>query len=197
MNNLKSYQQFVNEASSKYQSKKQRVFDQELALKQRGKPEYAMLKVQKIAGGGVLSTTSEHVGDLTHRMSEWVTFNDGGFGSVKDKVEKTIRWLSSGYGFEREMNENIRNNAKFRNVDESELRNQIQTALKRYAKEHSKLPVFNQVQELARDAAVKLGEMKFDQALRKLRKLQNHLDKGKEHWVTVAHRVTKNKSFFN
>jgi len=139
-----------------------------LASQQRGDPELAMINAQKVLGGGVMSHALEHVGDLTHRMSE----KGGFFGSeyVRPKVESVLRSLKSGYGFAREHLENM---AGSKISPESE-----NAVLNRYANEHSKLPVYNKNQELGRDAAIALGKKDFDTATQKLEKLDKRIKSG-------------------
>ena len=128
---------------------------------QRGTPEHAMLKVQHIMGGGVLNPVVEHVGDITHRMSHMVRH-----GTVlgREKIIKTLRWLTNGYGFEREMQENIASNARARGVPPEELKAQLTKALRIYAKAHAALPVYNKAQWLARQAAISIGLEEFNSA---------------------------------
>jgi hypothetical protein len=57
---------------------------------------------------------------------------------------------------------------------------------KAYANEHRKLPVFNRVQILARDAAIAVGEMRFDDARSKLSALKSIIDKGSKAWEKEA-----------
>src|SRR3954463_3890963 len=78
-----------------------------LASAQRNLPEKAMLQFQHAMGGGIMSSATEHIGDLTHRMSEKNTFRSAGYEYVKEKVVKCLRWLTNPYGFEREFEENI------------------------------------------------------------------------------------------
>jgi hypothetical protein len=143
---------------------------QELGSLQRGDPEMAMLRIQHIMGGGVLNPVVEHVGDITHRMSHAV-----GYNSVQgyDKIVKTYKWLTNAYGFEREMEQNITNNAKYRKVPREKLVKDLHAALYDYAKEHAKLPVYNKAQWLARQAAIFLGLEKFKSASDALRLLLN------------------------
>lgn len=140
---------------------------------QRGKPEDAMLRVQFTMGGGVLNPLVEHVGDLTHRMTMHVkylkentlpTANSFGYESVYDKVNKSLKWLRSGYGFEREFKENIVTNARVRKEDENDLKDRLDLALRIYAKEHEKLVVYNTAQWLARGAAIAIGYKSWDSA---------------------------------
>ncbi|MFA5490025.1 MAG: hypothetical protein WC284_12530, partial [Candidimonas sp.] len=90
----------------------------DLANKQRGLPESAMLKIQHLYGGGVLNPVVEHAGDLIHRMTENIKHGYDGYQMVYDKIEKVIRRLTHDYGFEREMEENINVNAKWKRRSE-------------------------------------------------------------------------------
>jgi hypothetical protein len=138
---------------------------------QRGAPERAMNKLQKESGGGVLSSAAEHVGDLTHRMNEGLSTGI----TMETTMPKIVRQhdnLHSAYGFEREHNENIRSNAQFRGIPESQHRAAVEGASQSYAAEHKKVPVYNYPSEVARDAAVSLGEGRFDDTRKHLRNLQ-------------------------
>jgi len=158
----------------------------EIADLQRGEPEEAMLKVQFANEGGVLNFIVEHVGDIIHRMNERIMFQYAGYEYVKDKVIKALRTLTNEYGFEKEMEENIRNNARFLKVPEDALRQKVYNALEKYAEAHSKLPVYNDAHSHARDAAVSLGYRDFKSTIRHLRELEKHLGSMQE-WVVYAH----------
>jgi hypothetical protein len=58
--------------------------------------------------------------------------------------------------------------------------------LEAYADAHSKIPVFNKPQKLARDAAVFMGRSDFLEAGHALRQLSKILDEGQEAWVKAA-----------
>jgi hypothetical protein len=121
-----------------------------------------MLRVQRIMGGGTSSPLVEHVGDITHRMTEHVKYDNTVLGW--DKVLKTLRWLSSTYGFERDYKENVKVNAEYRNMTAAELQAQLDIALTKYADEHAKIPVYNRAQYLARQAAIDVGRQNFKSA---------------------------------
>lgn len=146
-----------------------------LADDQRGLPERAMLVVQHASGSGVLNFVVEHVGDITHRMSEKFPYLRGSYGTVKDKVEKTLRALTSGYGFAKEHNENMVSNSRYRKIPLTEYKDKIDKALRRYEIEHSQLKVYNEPQKWARDAAIALGAQDWDGAILYLSKLKNIL----------------------
>lgn len=163
---------------------------QGLADAQRGAPEHAMLRVQFANRGGILNPVVEHVGDLTHRMAQYpdshIMQRDRGYELVKDKVEKTLRWMTAPYGFEREMEGNIRNNVHC-GVEDGKItpeeepsaqlrfRAKLDAALAKYADEHAKLTVYNIVQWHARQAAVMLGRKQWAKAVGHLQALQGYL----------------------
>lgn len=156
-------------------SEKAMLFDR-TADAQRGPPEQAMLNIQSLLGGGVFSHVAEHVGDITHRMAQKFDWAKGQHGIVQDKVEKTLRTLESGYGFDKEMQENFQSN--FRYFKENgrmpydtveEYIGEARKLSTLYASEHSKVPVFNEPQMHAREAAVELGKWNFDGAITHLR----------------------------
>lgn len=140
----------------------------DVADQQRGAPEHAMLKVQRAMGGGVLSVVVEHVGDLVHRMTEHA---DAGYwleDIIQEKVKRGLMYLTHGYGFEKEMQENIRAN----NTDVEKL----DALLLQYANEHENLPVYNAAQFHGREAAIALGYKDWDKSIKHLQVLQNMLD---------------------
>jgi len=165
---------------------------------QRGLPESAMLDIADLSGGGVYDFIVEHVGDISHRMSEKFGFLRGSFATVRDKVGKTLDTLESGFGFEREMKGNIASNFKFRQEFPStrptadsveELTASIKKAGQAYADAHRKVPVFNAPQWRAREAAVAVGEQRFDDARKHLRWLKDLTDEGQETYEFAVSRV--------
>lgn len=147
----------------------------ELARAQRGEPEIAMVRAQHALGGGVLSYCIEHVGDLTHRMAQYPGSPEYhcGFELVKPKVTRCLGMMQSGYisrrtggsGFQEEHMENMRNNAEYYGMTVEEfLDKRVRPALKHYADEHRKLRVYNICQSWAKEAAIALGEERFDDA---------------------------------
>jgi GNAT superfamily N-acetyltransferase len=183
---MRKFQDAIQQAGENVDALEQerlRCFEK-LADAQRGAPEIAMVSAQQAMGGGVLSYCIEHVGDLTHRMCEHPDFIPFcGYESVRPKVERSYRMLSSRYinpttgeqGFYAEFMQNMRNNAFYYNPEaethEEALEKhmaKVTAALHRYADEHRKLKVYNQAQQIARDAAIALGEMDFKGAQRLL-----------------------------
>lgn len=146
-----------------------------LAYAQRGEPEDAMGQAQEALGGGVMSFVIEHVGDLTNRMAKDLAWGSAGYEYVRDKVEKSLRNLRSKYGFEREYAEQMASNAKHYGVDLKEYKRRADEALREYAEAHSKLPVYNRAQWLARQAAIDLGRQDFRSARLVLAQLEDML----------------------
>ena len=183
-----------------YEQERDKKFN-ELASAQRGEPETAMLRCQMHPlGAGIGPKTLEHVGDLTHRMSENFSHFHGQYLNVKDKVEKTLYWLTNPYGFEREMSGNLLNNYTAR-ADDPKVRGRSFDELKQdffskwddYAAAHAKLTVYNKAQEHARGAAISLGRRDFRMAILYLEALKKILDAGEEAWMTAAGQYTPGK----
>lgn len=169
---------------------------EELARAQRGAPEVAMVRAQHALGGGVLSYCIEHVGDLTHRAAQYPDHPDYhcGFELVKPKVERCLGMLKSNYvsrrtggtGFLEEFMENMRNNAEYYNMAVDEfLEQRVRPALRRYADEHRKLKVYNICQSCAKEAAIALGEERFQDAKFFLTRLADSLSTPEE-WAQKA-----------
>lgn len=171
---------------------------EELASAQRGAPESAMLKIQHHKlGAGVWGSLLEHVGDLTHRMSEMPTRTGFGYNNVKYKVENALYKLNNDYGFEREFRNNLFNNFKYHESTSEtksfrQLVQEIDNLGINYAKAHEKLIVYNHVQQLAKDSAIALGYQNFDIARQKLQELDDILQQGKEVWIKEASKFTLN-----
>lgn len=165
---------------------------EKLGDSQRGKPEVAMLKAQEALGGGVLSFCLEHIGDLTHRMTHMVGWSrpSAGEGYVDDKISKTLRMLTSDYGFEKEVKQNFQNNANYRKIPIADFNKRADEALAKYAQEHSQLEVYNRAQWLAREAAVSLGKKKFAETIKHLRELQGMLKVWDQH--ALSYRLGSN-----
>jgi hypothetical protein len=157
---------------------------------QRGAPESAMLAVQYAMSGGVLNPVVENVGDIIHRMTHMIGWwrdapTSTGLDYVENKVSSSLRYLTNKYGFEREFHENIVNNAKYGGGDPRATKVAVDKALVRYAREHSKLPVYNHPQYLARGAAMALGEQDFPKAIAYLKGLKG-LTKNAKVWGEAA-----------
>jgi len=187
MNWYKKYLHTAQDHTQMVPEDREQFYSTNIADVQRGVPEQAMLVVQSLMGGGVLNPVVEHTGDLIHRMSERNTWESGGIEAVSEKVDKVLYALTYDYGFEKEMEENIRSNAKYQEVDEDKLRMGIYQALENYAKAHEQIPVYNTAQELARGAAIDVGRRNWDGAINKLKTLQNFLNEGFDSWVQRVH----------
>ena len=181
----------------------------ELADLQRGTPELKMLSAQTVMGGsGILSYLLEHVGDLTHRMSkEYAEVTS--YGDVLPKVRRALRELRSPYKYKPEMGtqeaysksgagffkdhmEQLARTYRFNKKEQGEKRtfeqyvDDVSRSASEYAKAHSKLPVYNEMQRAARDAAVHLGLQMWPEAIRNLEILKAELDKGASHWAKIS-----------
>jgi hypothetical protein len=162
---LKSFIKFVSEEAREYPAPHLKRFHEELADMQRDKPEHAMLRAQSVLGqwpsGNALGHALEHVGDMTHRMAQrYCEQMSYGREMVRSKVNVGLRVLENRVDRERI----------------GEIPRILQ--LDKYAEEHAKLPVFNDAQFHAREAAVHLGRGNYDQSIHHLKNLEGMLDNG-------------------
>jgi hypothetical protein len=147
-------------------------------------------------GGSDVSYALEHIGDLTHRMSERNALAGGdlGYDYVKKKLRENRRINviigDKSYGYNSNwakwFNDSMESNAKFMGVPVEQHMQKVKQAMQEYADAHKALPVFNRPQRLARDAAVALGEQRWIDAAKKMEELQEIVDKGPENWIKVA-----------
>lgn len=173
---------------------------QDLADQQRGIPEEAMKDIQMTRICQLYGFVIEHTGDLIHRMSEQINFFQGGYDNVGNKVDKVLYTLDAGdHGglpFEKDMARQIADNVQYRkeNTREGdpsyktaeEATGALKTMSKAYADAHRGLPTYNRVQELAKKAAVALGDWDFNGARLALYDLRDILNKGPEAWAQAA-----------
>ncbi|NHJ86443.1 MAG: hypothetical protein FK734_13345 [Asgard group archaeon] len=102
--------------------------------------------------------------------------------------------LRSGPGFEREVKEQIASSLPYRSRQEEsvdqlsfgEALSKLKELGYRYANAHRALPAMNKVQQLAKDAAIAVGEFRFDDAIDSLSKLESILSQGPEVWQVFA-----------
>jgi len=167
----------------------------ELANLQKGDPERIMTGLQKAFGGGVWSQQLEHVGDIIHRMTADFDKLDGGYEFIKEKVDRAIKSLDSQYGFAREHASDMRNNYRLKIEDSNFIekfstfevwKKHLSTFGERYADAFKKLPAHNKAQQLAKDAAISIGEQNFDDALVFLKQIKTEIDKGRDNWKKFA-----------
>ncbi len=162
---------------------------QNLANAQIDAPENAMRNIQFSNIAPLYGWTTEHVGDLTHRMSEHIEGLVGQHEIIKDKVDKTLYYLTQGYGFLKEIKEQIKGNLGVSQGHDNTPEGAMITLKElgqKYANEHRKLPVINNVQTIARDAAIALGEFRLEDSIGSLNELLNVLNKGPEVWKQAA-----------
>ena len=155
--------------------KKVDVAFKKLAEQQRGKPERAMTDAQKIMRGGMMNGVIELVGDLTNRISPAHEYN-WAVDETLNKIDRALRDLNHRYGFEKEVMENWKSNAEHDGQDEEEFIANAKKALKKYVHEHEQLPVYNEVQWLARQAAIDVGNFDFNWAAMRLDMLKDILE---------------------
>lgn len=154
----------------------------ELGSMQRGKPEQIMVSIQHTMGGGVLNPVVEHAGDLIHRITHQVGYGHVGYSETVEKVERIYKYLSSGYGFEREMRENIRNNSQ----DPEQLKEKLDRMLYQYAKAHEALPAYNDLHLKCKKATVAIGHQNWNKAQSVIFDIKMLTWEGKEKFAEAA-----------
>jgi len=160
-----------------------------------------MLVVQKAQVSQLYGSAAEHIGDLTNRMCQVGLF-DWSYDATAEKVTKTLRWVSHGYGFEKDVREQIANNFTYYHekgrplgpewVSIENITAHFHHLCNTYADAHRALPTFNHVTKLGQLAAISLGQWRFADTMMALRELKAILDKGKAAWaVAVSENTTE------
>lgn len=152
------------------------LFHSTLAMEQRGHPEAAMRRVREVISQGEAGTLFELVGDLTHRMAQMPERFKGGWGAAK--VTDALRYLEDIDAFAEGLDGANAKIAGHRDTSVASQRRWAKDVMQRYAHEHSKLPVYNRNQWLAREAAVSLGRQEWSRARAMLSELQSTIDDG-------------------
>ena len=158
----------------------------EIANLQRKKPEKFMQNLQLYMGGGTVSSMIEHIGDLSHRINQNMYIHNGkverSLENIEPKINNALRRFKMEKPILEEFYENIYNNfiydknssnPKIEENTVEEFRERVIRDLKEYAKLHSELPVYNDVQRYARDSAVCLGNLDVEGLKYNLESLDN------------------------
>lgn len=158
----------------------------EIAILQRKKPEKFMQNLQLYMGGGTVSSMIEHIGDLSHRINQNMYVYNGkverSLENIEPKINNALRRFKMEKPILEEFYENIYNNfvydenssnPKIEENTVEEFRERVIRDLKEYARLHSELPVYNDVQRYARDAAVCLGNLDVEGLKYNLESLDN------------------------
>ena len=147
---------------------------------QRGEPEFAMLRVQRVNGGGVMNVAAEHTNDLLHRMVNQAIHNYFGINEIDEKTKRILRYLRDSFGFEREHIQNMTNNSKHFGKTPEEQFKAVNAALRNMAHAHSELKVYNKWHWVARQATIDLGTMNLKNTEKHVQMLRDLVDQGEE-----------------
>lgn len=159
-----------------------------IADAQRSRPEALMVKAQRISINRVWNELLEHAGDLIHRMTQNISWYEGCYDEVKNKVNKCLRYIDSNdiqsfdsIVFELFEYQSKRGTNKFPTASETIY--EMNKAGKEYAYAHWNLDSqYNRLHILATEAAAYSGECEFDKAKQSLLAIKAELDKGKANW---------------
>lgn len=164
----------------------------EIARAQRDLPEDAMKMAQRQLGGGDIGFAIEHAGDILHRTYEYVAVNNGfGYNTVWDKVNKVLRAVQGlqKEGFweveERNYPYTLQYSRGGTGKTWEEHKQVIKDVLNNFAKEHEKLPAYNDLQKTVKTINTSLGRLDFSTAEMELLKLRRKL-RSQESWNQYA-----------
>ncbi len=164
-----------------------------LQWQQRGKPESMFDNNHNEGigyGTGMFTFLAEHIGDLIHRLAypnQKIGWGGGmadyGLSSAKEKVDKTIGWVLGEGGMMKSKDElliNLTNNYNYYKSEKEfqykgtfkQFVDEFNKASKRYADAYKTLKPITILQQDARNAAIALGEQKWDDVGFYLRKLK-------------------------
>ena len=143
---------------------------------QRYAPEIAMSKIQSSGTVPELFGVVEHIGDLTHVLTNEAPYGNFRRDRVRSKIAGQLGVLENPnlkYFIEKGHKSLSTFNKAEKGISESvdTIRKRYHKLMQKYADEHRKIPVFNRPQKLARDAAVAIGERRFKEAAKLLRNL--------------------------
>ena len=146
---------------------------------QRGEPELAMKGIAYSGGMGIQNWLAMHIGDLSHRMTS-IQSASGARGAMMEKIDRALGYLQDDYqgstdtygGLEVALEEQLRGNAEYEGVSVEDMRANLDVALARYAEAHKALPAYNEMQRVARDAAVAWGERNYGEVKTLLEQLK-------------------------
>lgn len=141
---------------------------------QRGRPELAMNQLQMEGAAYELHGVVEHIGDLTHVLTNEAPYGSFRRDRVLSKIAGQINTLDKPASvINNFLEQNYRREAEFSKRDINEIREVSERLLKQYAEEHKKVPVYNRPQFFAREAAVAVGEKRYSDAVDYLKKLRS------------------------
>lgn len=162
-------------------------------------PEDMMVRARGRQPGGSYPYLLEHVGDLTHRMSQ------NAWWTVKQKVERSLRKLrlmEGHYGpkpyedFDDDYLYHVGDAAEARGVGKWELEEEVGRLGELYAAAHKEhVPVFNEAYEVARDAAIAVGQQRWFKAERLLAKLEGWIAEGDEAFARRVNEVDPDRLY--
>ena len=161
----------------------------ELAKIHAGAPTSALKELQsQPLASGLYTTTAAEVSDISRLLTQ--PLDDKNFAQVSSAVDRAIRRVENpnlAKGSREQQSINYKAHLKANpGAKLPELISGFNKAKVKFASAHAKMPAYNKAQELARDAAVDVGNSNFKAAAEKLKMLKATLDEGKEAYKSMA-----------
>lgn len=176
--NDKSVESEVKELERKM--KERDIAFEKMAQAQRSEPERLSTKTFPSAASGYYQNALEHIGDLTHRLGEHFS-NYHGLEAIP-KIKSQLRVQNND--FRNIVYEQIESNNKYykekglTNITDEEAIEKIKEHGQKYSEAHSKIPIYNELQYHARQAAIELGLWHFSEVRKHLQWLKDVIDSG-------------------
>jgi len=143
---------------------------QDVGSQQRGEPESRMRDTAHYCAG-LWAHLLEHVGDITHRLTEWwpraIFVGKKAENALHDLRRKPPDYML----WDRDVRQQFERNAEYHNIPLPEYLAELERLGEAYSRAHAKLPVYNRTLWLAREAAIALGRMDWDGAEKALAEL--------------------------
>lgn len=170
---------------------------EQVKFKQQGGAQFIVEGAARAANfslfnaGGVYTVLTEHLGDLLNQMTQkYCDRTDFGHEIIKEEVDRALRYVTDSYGFKREIDDNLKNNweaAGSPNTFDCWI-SEFNVSRQHYVDIHARLPIYNEVQRLARQVAIDLGQRADARLETNLELLKRHLS-NKDHWNVEASMV--------
>jgi len=141
-----------------------------LAEMQRGKPEMLGTDGVPPVGRGIRFNLVMNVGDIINRMSP--DYPGSGYDVVGRKAEGALRDVQNPDELREAIDAQIRSNAAGQGMSFDEAKKIIDDHGQQYADAYRELPTYNQAHRDAQEAAIAIGEQRYEDAIAPLSRIE-------------------------